>query len=44
MLGPRHMGAVHAHGAHVDDFQITVVGEVPAETVSMIGESVVPMH
>jgi len=44
MLGTRHMGAVHAHGAHVGDFQITVVGEVPAETVSMIGESVVPMH
>lgn len=44
MIGPRHMGAVHAHGAHVDDFQITVVGEVPAKTVSMISESVAPMR
>jgi sigma-E factor negative regulatory protein RseB len=44
MIGLRHMGAVHAHGVHVGDFQITVVGEVPAATVSMISESVVPMQ
>jgi sigma-E factor negative regulatory protein RseB len=42
MLGPRHMGAVNALGTRVDDYQITAVGEVPAETVSLIGESVVP--
>lgn len=40
--GPSRMGAVHAMGARVDDYQITTVGEVPAETVALIGESVAP--
>ncbi len=42
MLGPSRMGAVHAMGARVGDYQITAVGEVPAETVTLIGESMVP--
>lgn len=40
--GPSRMGAVHAMGARVDDYQITTVGEVPAETVALIGGSVAP--
>lgn len=42
MLGPSRMGAVHAMGTRVGDYQITAVGEVPAETVALIGGSVVP--
>jgi len=42
MQGPSHMGAVHAYGARVDGHQVTVVGEVPAETVSLIAKSVAP--
>lgn len=42
MQGLSHMGAVHAYGSRVDDYQITTVGEVPAETVSLIGGSVAP--
>ncbi len=42
MLGPRRMGALHAMGVRVDDYQITAVGEVPAQTVALIGGSVVP--
>lgn len=38
----RQMGAVHAYGKVVEDYQITVVGEVPAVTVNMIGRSVSP--
>ena len=34
------MGAVHAYGAMVDEFQITVVGEVPAATVTRVAGSV----
>ena len=33
------MGAVHAYGSMVDDFQITVVGEVPAATVTRVAGS-----
>lgn len=44
MLGLSSMGAVHAHGIRVQDYQITTVGEVPAETVSLIGSSVTPMR
>lgn len=40
----RQMGAVHAYGKVVDDHQITVVGEVPAVTVNMIGRSVSPVR
>lgn len=42
MQGPSHMGAVHAYGARMDGHQVTVVGEVPAETVAQIARSVVP--
>jgi sigma-E factor negative regulatory protein RseB len=38
--GPSHMGAVHVYGKVVEGHQIIVVGEVPEETVEMIGESV----
>lgn len=34
------MGAVHAYGAMVDEFQITVVGEVPAATVTRVAGSI----
>ncbi len=43
MLGPSRMGALHAMGVRVDNYQITAVGEVPAETVALIGGSVVPL-
>ena len=38
--GPSRMGAVNAYGSVVDNHQITVVGEVPAVTVALIGNSV----
>jgi sigma-E factor negative regulatory protein RseB len=37
--GTNQMGAVHAFGTRVDEYQVTAVGEVPAATVSMIGGS-----
>jgi len=40
--GLNKMGATHAFGKMVDGYQITVVGEVPAKTVGLIGQSVVP--
>lgn len=42
MVGASSMGAVHAYGNMVNDYQIIVVGEVPAATVQLIGESVSP--
>ncbi len=42
MQGASRMGAVHAYGARVDGHQVTVVGEVPADTVSLIAKSVAP--
>jgi sigma-E factor negative regulatory protein RseB len=44
MLGPSRMGAVNALGSRVDDYQITTVGEVPAETIALIGGSVAPVE
>ena len=44
MLGPSRMGAVHALGVRVDNYQITTVGEAPAETIALIGGSVAPAH
>ncbi len=38
--GLSKMGAVHAFGTMIDDYQITVMGEVPEATVSLIGASV----
>ena len=42
--GLTHVGAVHVFGKIVGNHQITVVGEVPAKTVDMMGTSVVPVH
>lgn len=41
---PGRMGAVHAFGKRVNDHQVMVVGEVPAATVNLIGESVKPLE
>lgn len=40
ITGINKMGAIHAFGREVDGHQVTVVGEVPAETVDLIGMSV----
>lgn len=41
MKGPSRMGAVSAFGAVFNNnYQVTVVGEVPAATVQMIGQSI----
>ncbi|MDH5614582.1 MAG: MucB/RseB C-terminal domain-containing protein [Gammaproteobacteria bacterium] len=40
MQGVSYMGAVHVFANVVNDHQVTVVGEVPAETVEFIGNSV----
>ena len=37
-----HIGAVHARARVIDTHRVTVVGEVPAATVDMMGASVVP--
>jgi sigma-E factor negative regulatory protein RseB len=36
--GFSHMGAVHAYGRMVGDYHVAVVGEVPMETVRLIGD------
>lgn len=36
LLGEAHIGAIHAQGAKVRGHQVTVVGEVPAATVSAV--------
>jgi sigma-E factor negative regulatory protein RseB len=36
------MGAMNAFAAVVDDYQVTVIGEVPAATVQMVASSVSP--
>lgn len=41
MTGATGMGAVNAFGTMVNGHQVTVVGEVPAATVALIGESIV---
>ena len=38
--GTSSMGAMSAYGRVMDDYQVTVVGEVPLATVRGIGESV----
>jgi sigma-E factor negative regulatory protein RseB len=40
MLGTHRMGAMHAYGVVSDGHRITVIGEVPARTVELIGGSV----
>lgn len=44
MLGPSRMGAVNALGSRVDGYQVMTVGEVPAETIVMIGGSIIPVE
>jgi sigma-E factor negative regulatory protein RseB len=38
--GVSHRGALNVFGTMVDDYYVTVVGEVPRQTVEMIGRSV----
>lgn len=38
--GVSRMGAANAYGALVDGYHVTVVGEVPAATVRLVGESI----
>jgi sigma-E factor negative regulatory protein RseB len=40
LAGLDSMGAVNAYGSMVDEFQITVVGEVPAATVERVAASI----
>lgn len=40
LIGNSRMGAVNVHGRELDDYHVTVVGEVPQAAVRMIGESV----
>lgn len=40
LIGPSHMEAVSAFGRQVDDHNITVVGEVPPETVELIAQNI----
>lgn len=42
LSGTSRMGAVSAFGTVIDGHQVTVVGEVPLDTVRTIGESLVP--
>jgi len=38
--GLSNMGAMNAYGAVLGDYQVTVVGEVPAATVQSVARSV----
>ncbi len=40
LMGGSTMGAVNAYGRSVGGYHVTVVGEVPQETVKMVGDSV----
>jgi len=40
MLGLSHQGALHVYSRKVDEYQIKVLGEVPAATVMQIGDAV----
>jgi sigma-E factor negative regulatory protein RseB len=40
--GPTNMGALNALGKTLDGHHVTVVGEVPAKTIVMISDSLVP--
>lgn len=39
-VGTSNLGAINLHGSVVDDYKITVVGEVPETTVRMIAASI----
>lgn len=43
MSGLSSMGAVNAYSVYLDDVFVTAIGEVPADTVRMIAESVEPL-
>lgn len=43
LLGLSQIGAVHAFGRHANDSHVTVMGEVPAETVRFIAEHLKPL-
>ncbi len=38
--GASHMGAANAYGTFVDNYHVTVVGDVPAAAVRLVGESI----
>ncbi len=38
--GGSQMGAIHAFGTNINGFQVTAVGEVPAQTVKLFAQSV----
>jgi len=40
LIGASRMGAVNAFGAMIGEFQLTVVGEVPLETVRKVAQSI----
>lgn len=40
LMGVSNMGALNAYGQSINDFHVTVIGEVPISTVKLIGESV----
>jgi sigma-E factor negative regulatory protein RseB len=40
LLGGTRMGAINAHGRHLGDYHVTVVGEVPHITVQKICEAI----
>lgn len=42
--GPSRMGALYVLGKTVDHHHLTVVGEVPAKTVALIGNSIAPQR
>ena len=44
LQGASAMGAVNAFGNAVDDYFVTVVGEVPAKTVQLMAQSTVKTH
>lgn len=44
LSGLASMGAVNAYSVYLDDVYITAIGEVPADTVRMIAESVEPVN
>ena len=40
MTGPHHMGAIHTYSRVINNYQVTVVGQVPAATVRNISQSI----
>ncbi len=40
MTGPNHMGTFHAYSRVINNYQVTIVGQVPAVTVRNISQSI----